>query len=339
MNKPIASILSLTLAAILATGCAKSPVEDNHEAHSEAGEHAENEEHGEHEEHGSEEAAGEHDEHEEGGHSEALKLTPEARKNAGIVVAAVASGTIGEVIPLYGVLKPNAEAVRSVAARFPGVVRSVSTVIGQSVRAGAPMATIESNESLQIYTVTSPLDGVVTERFTNVGEQAGTTPLFTVANLSTLWAELSLFPRDRTRIRIGQTVRIRVTDSEDTITGKVVFISPLGTSASQSLTARVVVDNRDGTLTPGVYVRGDVAVSQTNVPLALPAGALQELEGGTSVFVEDADGIEPRLVKTGRTDGVTVEILEGLVAGEQVVVEGSFVLKAELGKGEAEHEH
>ena len=336
MNKPMTSTVAVLLATLLIGGCGDRSASETAASSEHA--HEEGEAHGDHEEHG-DEAAGEHGEHDEGGHSEALRLTPEARKNAGIVVAAVGAGSISEVIPLYGVLKPNAEAVRSVAARFPGVVRSVSAVIGQTVKSGSPMATVESNESLQVYTVTSPLDGVVTERFTNVGEQAGGTPLFTVANLSTLWAELSLFPRDRTRIRVGQTVKIRVTDGDDTITGKVVFISPLGTSASQSLTARVVVDNRDGALTPGLYVRGDVAVSQTQVPLVVPASALQELEGGTSVFVEDEDGMEPRVVKTGRTDGTAVEILEGLKAGEQVVVEGSFVLKAELGKGEAEHEH
>lgn len=337
MNKSMTSAISILLAAIFIGGCGDNPPPGATESSEHA--HEEGDADGEHEEHASEEPAGEHDEHEEEEHTEALQLTPEARKNAGIVVAAAAPGSISEVIPLYGVLMPNAEAVRSVAARFPGMVRSVSVVVGQSVRAGEPLATVESNESLQVYPVTSPLDGVVTERFTNVGEQAGSSPLFTVANLSTLWAELSLFPRDRARIRVGQTVKIRVTDSEDAISGKVVFISPLGSSASQSLTARVVIDNRDGALTPGLYVRGDVAVSQTQVPLALPASAVLELEGGTSVFVEDADGFESRLVRTGRTDGTTVEILEGLDGGDQVVVEGSFVLKAELGKGEAEHEH
>lgn len=190
-----------------------------------------------------------------------------------------------------------------------------------------------------MYTVTSPLAGVVTERFTNVGEQAGAGPLFTVANLSTLWAELSLFPRDRTRIRVGQTVRIQVTDGEDGITGRVVFISPLGTSASQSLTARVVIDNKDGSLTPGLYVRGEVAVSETSVAMVVPVAALQDLEGGRSVFIEDEDGFEPRAVQVGRSDGRMVEIVGGLTPGERVVIVGSFVLKAELGKGEAEHEH
>lgn len=282
---------------------------------------------------------GAHIEHEaEGGHAEPLKLTPEARKAAGLVIAPVGPAKISEVIPLYGTLKPNAEAVRSVTARFPGVVRSVNAAVGDEVKQGAVLATVESNESLQVYPVTSPLAGIVTERFTNAGEQSGT-PLFTVANLSTLWAELSLFPRDRSRIRVGQSVRVKVTEADQAVIGKVIYISPLGTSSTQSLSARVVLTNRDGLLSPGLYVRGDVSVSEAEVALAVPVGAIQELEGGTSVFVEDEDGLEPRVVKTGRTDGVFIEILEGLSAGDKVVVEGSFVLKAEMGKGEAEHEH
>jgi membrane fusion protein, heavy metal efflux system len=315
MKKSVASVIPLFLAAVLLSGCGPRPV-------AETGEHRED-----------------HAEDHAEDHSDLVRLTPAARRNAGIVVAPAGPGSIAESIPLYGVLKPNAEAVRSVAARFPGVVRSVSAVVGQSVQAGSALATVESNESLQVYAVTSPLAGVVTERFTNVGEQTGTEALFTVANLSTLWAELSLFPRDRSRIRVGQSVDIRVTGSDRSIAGRIVFISPLGSAASQSITVRVAVDNGDGALMPGLHVRGDVGVSETGVPVAVPAAALQELEGGQSVFIEDEDGFEPRVVRTGRTDGRTTEILEGLAAGEQVVVEGSFVLKAELGKGEAEHEH
>ena len=101
----------------------------------------------------------------------------------------------------------------------------------------------------------------------------------------------------------------------------------------------MLLDNREGQWTPGLYVQGEVAVAQSNLPLAVPVAAIQELEGGTSVFVDDADGLEPRAVKTGRSDGRVIEILDGLKAGEAVVGEGSFVLKAEQGKGEAEHDH
>jgi len=278
-----------------------------------------------------------HDEN--GAHAEALKLTPEARKAAGVITAPAGPATLIESVPLYGVVKPNAERVRSVTARFPGVVRSVAAKVGDSVKQGATLATVESNESLQVYSVTSPLAGVITERFTNSGEQAEAGPLFTVADLSTVWVELSLFPRDRSRVRTGQVVRVRASESDLSSEGPIVFVSPLGSSASQSLTARVQLDNDDGRWTPGLYVQGEVAVGESTVPLAVPAAAVQTLEGGPSVFVEDADGLEPRAVQIGRTDGRNVEIVGGLKAGEKVVVEGSFVLKAELGKGEAEHDH
>ncbi|MDO9453229.1 MAG: efflux RND transporter periplasmic adaptor subunit [Stagnimonas sp.] len=315
----------------------KGHAHDDEKGHDEAKPHDEaKESHSEGDQH---EEGGEAAHGEEGEHSEALKLTSEARKAAGLVIAAAGPATLVETLPLYGVVKPNAERVRSVTARFPGVVRSVNAKVGDSVRQGAGLATVESNESLQVYGVSSPLAGVVTERFTNPGEQAEGQPLFTVADLSSVWVELSLFPRDRNRIRVGQTVRVKAADGGVQSEGKIVFVSPLGSSVSQSLAARVLLDNSDGRWTPGLYVQGEVGVGESSVALAVPVSALQELEGGTSVFVEDADGLEQRAVKTGRSDGRVTEILEGLKAGEAVVGEGSFVLKAELGKGEAEHAH
>lgn len=325
MNQNIRNTAALLLLALTLSACGKSETP----AAPEAAEHKE----GAHEAKGEKEAEGE-----EGEHAEAMKLTPEARKAAGLVIAAAGPAKMVDTVPLYGVVKPNAERVRSVTARFPGVVRSVNSKVGDTVRQGASLATVESNESLQVYGVSSPLAGVVTERFTNPGEQAESTPLFTVADLSSVWVELSLFPRDRSRIQIGQVVRVQAADGGLVSEGKIVFISPLGSAGSQSLTARVLLDNRDGRWTPGLYVGGEVAVGETTVALAVPAEAIQELEGGPSVFVDETDGLEARVVKTGRSDGRVVEILEGLEAGEPVVGEGSFVLKAELGKGEAEHD-
>jgi cobalt-zinc-cadmium efflux system membrane fusion protein len=268
-----------------------------------------------------------------------LTLTPQARKAAGLELAPAGPATLVETLPLYGVIKPDAERVRSVTARFPGVVRNVAVKIGDSVRQGQTLATVESNESLQRYAVSSPLAGVVTERSTNPGEQAGSQPLFTVADLSSVWVELALFPRDRSRVRNGQAVHIRAGDGGPAGDGRIVFVSPLSSSATQSLTARVQLDNGDGRWSPGLHVRGTVAIGETALALAVPAAALQDLEHGPSVFVDSADGLRPQAVKTGRSDGRVVEILEGLRAGQMVVGEGSFVLKAELGKGESGHEH
>src|SRR5690606_37631229 len=100
------------------------------------------------------------------------------------VMVAAGPGVLKARISLYGVVRPDAERVRDVTARFPGVVRSVNVRIGDAVRRGATLAMVESNESLQTYAVSSPLSGVVTERATNPGEQAQSQPLFTVVDLS-----------------------------------------------------------------------------------------------------------------------------------------------------------
>lgn len=318
--------------ALVLAGCSSSdetkPVAEHTEADHDEHEHEESAEH-------SNEAG--HEEHDE--HGEALKLTPEAREAAGIVTSPAGPATLSEAILLYGTLQPNAESVRNVAARFPGVVRDVAVKVGDAVTQGQTLARVESNESLQVYSVTSPITGVITERQINPGEQAGGSALFTVTDLSTLWAELSLFPRDRQAVRVGQRVRLQASDSRLSGEGRIVYLSPVSTTSTQSLTARALLDNRDGEWSPGLYVRGDVTAGETEVALAVPTSAVQQLEEGPAVFVEDDDGFEARTLQLGRSDGQWVEILEGLTPGEAVVTEGSFVLKAELGKGEAEHEH
>ena len=143
---------------------------------------------------------------EEGGH---IELTPEQLKATGIKLVQAGPAQIRENLPLYGVIAPNAERVREVAARFPGVIQSVAKKIGDPVREGETLATVEANESLQTYAVTAPLSGVVTARNANPGEQTGDKTLFTVADLSTVWVELSLFPRDVAKVRIGQGVRVK----------------------------------------------------------------------------------------------------------------------------------
>ena len=98
--------------------------------------------------------------------------------------------------------------VREVAARFPGVIRSVAKNVGDPVRQGETLATVESNESLQRINRHVAADRRGTARNANPGEQTGDRVLFTVADLSTVWVELSLFPRDSRKVRVGQIVRV-----------------------------------------------------------------------------------------------------------------------------------
>ena len=291
-----------------------------------------------HAEHGDHEGEEGHGAHEEGGEGH-VELTDEQIKAAGIGLQQAGAASIRETLPVYGVIAPNAERVRDVGARFPGMIRTVSKKIGDEVRQGEALATVESNESLQTYSVAAPLNGTVIARSANPGEQTGDKVLFTIADLSTVWVELSLFPRDVAKIKVGQQVSVRTGDSGLSGEGKIVYVAPFGSSANQTLTARVLLANEQRRWAPGLYVTADITLAESDVPVAVRSDALQTWENETVVFVRGDEGFEPRPVRTGRTDTQWTEITEGLEPSATYASTNSFILKAELGKGAAEHDH
>jgi cobalt-zinc-cadmium efflux system membrane fusion protein len=272
--------------------------------------------------------------------------SPEGRSNIaadmaaaqGLKVAPVAAGTIAESLALYGRIQPNAERLRSVTARFPGLVQEVSVRPGDRVAAGARLAVIESNESLRSYTVTAPIAGTVVSRHVNPGESAGSGALFEIADFSTVWAELSLFPRDRPRLRVGQAAVIAAADGGATAAGRVTQVAPLGL-AGQPLTARVLLDNAQAQWTPGQFVNAEVTVSRTPVALAVPLAALQRFRDWDIVAVNEGDQYQLQPVQLGRRDAAQVEVLAGLAPGARIVVANSYLVKADVEKSGAAHDH
>ena len=134
-------------------------------------------------------------------------------------------------------------------------------------------------------------------------------------------------------------MRVRSSETGQAAAGKVVYVAPFGSPSNQTLAARVLLDNADGRWAPGLYVTVDVTLAESEVPVAVRNEALQMLDERTVVFAEGADGFQPLPVETGRSDGEATEIVKGLKPGDRYVAGNSFILKAELGKGEAEHEH
>lgn len=292
------------------------------------GEEAHGDEHGD--EHG----------HEEGGHDdEKMKLSAEQLKNGGIQLAKAGPIDIQQTLPLYGVVVPNAERIQNIKARFPGVIRTVNRKQGDKVSVGDALATIESNESMKIYTVSAAMNGIITDRHAVEGEQTGDEPLFVVADMTTVWIDLSIFPRDVAQLQLGQQVRVEQTQRKLVDKGQLVFISTNANPVNQSTSARVLLDNSKGQWIPGHFVNAQATMSKTPVAVAVQNDALQTLEGQTVIFVKEDDGFEPRPVRLGKVDSDFSEVVEGIAAGETYVAHNSFILKSEMGKESAEHEH
>lgn len=291
-------------------------------------------------EHGREAGEDEHgDGHDEG--AAATTIPDDVATASGIRIAAVGAGTIADEHEVQGLLTPAEGRIAQVTARFPGPIRALRANIGDRVRAGQALATIESNLSLTTYPVASPISGVVLQRSAVVGAVAGEgTPLFEVADLSTLWVDLHIFGNDAGHITAG--IPVTITRISDGVVAETTLerILPGTATASQSTIARASIANGDGLWRPGAAVRARIVVDQADVALAVPVSALQLDEGGRDVvYVREGDRYRERAVTLGRRDGRRVEVTAGLEAGENVVIAQSFLVKADIGKSAAAHEH
>ncbi|MFC0240740.1 divalent metal ion exporter adaptor subunit IhpB [Rhodopseudomonas telluris] len=260
---------------------------------------------------------------------------------AGASFAEAGPATLSDSLALNGILRANQETLVQVTPRFPGLVRTIRKRIGDQVTKDEPMASIESNQSLTSYELKSPLAGTVIDRQISLGEYASEQkPAFVVADLTTIWVDLSIYRQDIQRVKIGDEVLIDPDDGGGDIKGRIAYLAPIGALDTQTALARVVLPNPDSRLRPGLFVTARLVLAKRDVAVAVRAGAIQTLENKTVVFVREADdALEARPVVLGEQDSRFVEIKAGLSPGERYVAENSFVVKAEMGKGEAEHDH
>lgn len=267
-------------------------------------------------------------------------IAADIARTSGIRVAPVAAGVIADEHEVQGLLTPVEGRIARVAARFPGPVRRLTANVGDRVRAGQTLAVIESNLSLTDYPVTSPLSGVVLARNASVGTVAiEGAPLYEVADLSSLWVDLHIFGADAQHIRPG--VPVTVTRMSDGISAETTLerVLPGTATASQSTVARATLANADGLWRPGSAVKARITVDRQAAALVVPLAALQTFRDWDVVFIRVGDAYEVRPVALGKRDAARVEVLSGLRAGDQVVVEQSYLVKADIEKSGASHDH
>jgi cobalt-zinc-cadmium efflux system membrane fusion protein len=266
-------------------------------------------------------------------------INAKAADEAGVRVAAVAGGTIAETLKAQGqVVVPPGRTAR-VAARFQGVVREVRVEVGDRVNAGQTLASVDSNASLSRYAVVSPIAGTVLERHAEPGALVADAPLFVVADLGTLAADLALFGSDAARVSAGARVQLRRVADGRATDATVERVLPVADAGSQSLLARVAVANDDGLWRPGMAVDARVVTGEAEVPMRLPLAAVQRIRDGQVAFIRVGDTYEVRPLELGRSDGTWVEVKEGLEVGDEVVIEQSFLIKADIEKSGASHDH
>lgn len=190
------------------------------------------------------------------------------------------------------------------------------------------------DQSYTSYEMKAPFDGVVIQKHISLGEALGDdAEAFVIADLSSVWVDINIYQKDLVKIQKGQKVVIDIGHGVDPVNSSLSYVGPLVGEETRTALARAVLKNPLGQLRPGMFITARVATSSIEVHLMVPKTALQIIEGKTVVFVQDEDGLEPRPVNIGRDNGLQVEIVDGMKAGDRYVSKGSFTLKAQLSKG------
>jgi len=268
------------------------------------------------------------------------RITPAMAEQSGIVTRPVGPGTIRERHEAFGLLTLVEGRHARIGARFDGLVREVSVGVGESVRKGQTLARIESNRGLSEYPLVSPLDGVVLHREIEPGEAvAAGAEAFEVADLSTLWVDLHVFGIDTDRLKPGLALRVSDVGRRRHGDARIERVLPVTASASQSTIARGVLDNPDGHWRPGAAIVAEVTLDEIPVEMTVPLSALQNWRERDVVFQRIGDVYEVRPVQLGRRDGEIAEVLSGLTPGVGIVVEQSFLIKADIEKSGVTHAH
>src|SRR5450830_721517 len=197
-----------------------------------------------------------------------------------------------------------------------------------------------ASSGLNRYEIRAPFDGIVVEKHLALGEAVKEDAnVFTISDLSSVWAEMTVAARDMNAVRVGESVTVNATAFASSASGKIAYVGALLGEQTRTAKAHVVLPNPGNAWRPGLFVNVDVLAQEAEVALAVAADALQSVEQKHVVFVRTPDGFKKQEVTPGRTDGKRVEIVKGLSPGDVYAAAGSFVIKAEMGKGSAEHAH
>lgn len=267
------------------------------------------------------------------------KISADAAKANGVVIESAGPAVIGETRELYGTVQLASTGRSEIRGQFPGRVVSVTKAVGDRVRRGELLARIESSESLQVYPVYSTVSGVVAERNGNSGDVTFDKPLYVITDPAQTTVVFNVFPRDLSLVQPGLRVSVETMDGQpvaDVILGDYL---PEGNAAAGTALLRANLPNPAGRLRPGMALRGKVTVNAVTVPLAVRTEALQPFRDFTVVFANFGETFEVRMLELGRRSPEWTEVLGGLKPGTRYAAKGSFLIRADIEKSGASHDH
>lgn len=265
-------------------------------------------------------------------------LSDRVIEKANILIEKAKARTLQFNDRLFGVVAPISDQIATVRPTYKGKVSHVLATTGDRVTKGQILAKVINASSGVSYDVVSPLTGEVTERFIAAGEVVNEQILFEIADLSSVWVELSAFPENIEKLKIGLSAEVFDLHQHERVSGEIIYIAPVMTGGHIAR-ARVLIENNEGHWRPGMHVQADVNTNKRDVALAVKIGAIQTFRDMPVVFAQYDNTFEVRMVELGDNDGEYIEVTGGLAPGTPYVFGNSYLLKADVLKDGASHDH
>ena len=204
----------------------------------------------------------------------------------------------------------------------------------------SPTVSVNSGTLLNRYEIRAPFDGMVVEKHIARGEAVKEdASIFTISDLSTVWADIIVSAKDLNVVGVGKQVTIKATAFDSTASGIVSYVGALMGEQTRTAKARVTLSNPQMAWRPGLFITVDLPAKESDVPIAVASDAIQMVKNQATIFIRVPGGFVAQPVTTGLSDGKVTEIVAGLMPGTEYAVNGSFVIKSEQGKAGASHEH
>lgn len=306
--------------------------DDGHEGH----DHGDGDDH--EESHAADAGTDDHGGHDE--YEDVVELSAAELAEFGIEVSSASPGIIETELELPGEVRPNDDRLAHIVPRYSGIVTEVRVHIGDYVKRGEVLAIVESDATLAPFEVKTMISGTVIGKHITLGEAVSRDgDAFVIADLSSVWIDLTVYQRDLAVVKVGQRAQVFI--GHDPVPDRAVisYITPIVDEQTRTATARVILPNKERLWRPGMFVTAKILVEQAEVPVAVPPTALHTYEERTVVFLETADGFRPEPVTLGRRGTDLIEIVSGLGFDDRYVSAGGFTIKAELGKDSFGHGH
>lgn len=199
---------------------------------------------------------------------------------------------------------------------------------------------LKPNQDLSSYKIFSPFSGTVIEKHISIGEAIKSdSDIFKIADLSSLWVEITVSPKDVHLIKKGAKILLKSSSINKQVTGKLVFVSSIIVENTRKAKAFALIDNSSGVWSPGLFITATIPKEKQMVKVAVRKSAIQTFRDWDVVFVRSGNVFQAQPIETGSKTDEWVEVLSGISSGTQYVSKNSFIIKADIEKSGASHDH